>query len=118
MKTLLLNPSLRFIGLLPIMVEQTPVQQAQARALQARLSAWLIPDLQNPHGYLHVPRLDEIATAQAAGVSDVDLARSDRAARVAWRAMRACFDVIARRPDWIGPRLPDGDAFNAEAFHA
>jgi len=113
-----LNPSLRFIGLLPNMVEQTPFQQAQARALEARLSAWLIPDPQGPHGYLHMPRLDEIAKAQAAGVSVLDLARADQVARTPWRAMRACFDVIARRLDWAEPGLPDGRAFDKEVFRA
>ncbi len=113
-----LNPSLRFIGLLPNMVEQTSLQQAQACALQARLSAWLIPDPQGPYGYLHMPRLDEIAKAQAAGVSVLDLARTDRAARMAWRSMRVCFDVIARRLDWSEPPLAAGEAFNEEVFRA
>ena len=113
-----LNPSLRFIGLLPNMLERTLLQQMQARVLQARLSAWLIPDPENPIGYLHMPRLDEIAKAQAVGVSVLDLARTDPAAAMAWRSMRACFDVIARRLDSVEPRLADGQAFNGEAFHA
>jgi cellulose biosynthesis protein BcsQ len=113
-----LNPSLRFIGLLPNMVEKTPLQQAQARVLQARLSAWLIPDPENPNGYLHMPRLDEIAKAQAVGVSVWDLTHTDHAARTSWRAMRACFDVIARRLDSVETRLADVQAFNREAFHA
>jgi chromosome partitioning protein len=86
--------------------------------LQARLSVWLIPDPKNPNGYLHMPRLDEIAKAQAVGVSVLDLTRTDHAARMAWRAMRACFAVIARQLDSVEPRLADGQAFNGEAFHA
>lgn len=97
-----LNPSLRFFGLLPNMVEDTPLQRAQARTLRAQMSAWLIPDLRDPNGYLHLPRLDAIAQAQATGVSVLDLARRDATARNAWRSMRHCFDALALRVDWIG----------------
>jgi len=96
-----LNPALRFLGLLPNMVEDTPLQRAQARALQAQMGAWLIPDPRDPDGFLRMPRLDAIAQAQAAGVSVLDIAWSDSAARPAWRAMRHCFDEIALRLDCV-----------------
>jgi chromosome partitioning protein len=85
-----LNPALRFFGLLPNMVEDTPLQRAQARALQAQMGEWLIPDTR-----------DAIAQAQAAGVSVFDIALSDAAARPARRAVRHCFDEIALRLDCV-----------------
>jgi chromosome partitioning protein len=115
-----LNPALRFFGLLPNMVEHTPLQQAQSRALQAHLSAWLMPDPRDPFGYLHIPRLDAIAQAQAEGVSVRDLGRTDETARRAWALMRACFDVLARRLDWVQPCEPGtgaGGAPGAKADH-
>ena len=96
-----LNPALRFFGLLPNMVEDTPLQRAHARALQAQMGAWLIPDPHDPDGFLRMPRLDAIAQAQAAGVSVLDIAWSDAAARPAWRAVRHCFDEIALRLDCV-----------------
>jgi chromosome partitioning protein len=97
-----LNPGLRFFGLLPNMVENTPLQRAQADILQAQMSAWLIPDLCDPDRYLQIPRLDAIAQAQATGVSVLELARRDATARNAWRSMRNCFDALALRLDRIG----------------
>jgi cellulose biosynthesis protein BcsQ len=114
----ILNPPLRYRGLLPNMVEETPFQQGHARTLEVRLGRWLIPHAQKPHGYLPMPRLDGIAKTQATGVPVLNLARSARVARMAWCAMHACFDVIARRPDWIKAHLPDGDDFNREVLHA
>ena len=96
-----LNPALRFCGLLPNMVEDTPLQRAQARVLQAQMGAWLIPDPRDPDGFLRMPRLEAIAQAQAAGVSVLDIAWSDAAARPAWRAVRHCFDEIALRLDCV-----------------
>jgi len=96
-----LNPALRFFGLLPNMVEDTPLQRAQARVLQAQMGAWLIPDPRDPDGFLRMPRLEAIAQAQAAGVSVLDIAWSDAAARPAWRAVRHCFDEIALRLDCV-----------------
>lgn len=102
-----LNPALRFFGLLPNMVEDTPLQQVQARALQEQMGAWLIPDPRDPDGFLQIPRLDAIAQAQAAGVSVLDIAWRDAAARNAWRSMRHCFDEIALRLDCVAARGPD-----------
>ena len=96
-----LNPTPRFFGLLPNMVEDTPLQRAQARVLQAQMGAWLIPDPRDPDGFLRMPRLEAIAQAQAAGVSVLDIAWSDAAARPAWRAVRHCFDEIALRLDCV-----------------
>ncbi|CAG4913457.1 hypothetical protein R54767_04001 [Paraburkholderia gardini] len=101
-----LNPALRFFGLLPNMVEDTPLQRAQARVLQAQMGAWLIPDPRDPDGFLQMPHLDAIAQAQAAGVSVLNIAWRDAAARPAWRAMRHCFDAIALRLDCVAARGP------------
>jgi chromosome partitioning protein len=101
-----LNPALRFFGLLPNMVEDTPLQRAQARALQAQMGAWLIPDPRDPDGFLQMPRLDAIAQAQVAGVSVHDIAMRDAAACPAWRAMRHCFDEITLRLDCVSAQAP------------
>ncbi|PLZ01776.1 cobalamin biosynthesis protein CobQ [Burkholderia sp. WAC0059] len=100
-----LNPQLRFIGLLPVMVQPTPLQQAQGRRLQARLSGWLIPDPRDRHGYLHLPQREAIARAQGLGVSVRQLVRGNPGASEGWRVLRACFDVLARQLDWT-----EGDA--------
>ena len=50
-----LNPALRFLGLLPNMVEDTPLQRAQARALQAQMGAWLYRIPTTPMAFFGCP---------------------------------------------------------------
>src|SRR5258708_7091893 len=90
-----LNPALHFIGLLPNMVEQTSLQQAQARVIETRFGGWLIAERRGPQAYLRIPRLASLAKAQAAGISGSELARTGSAARRAWDSMRACFEALA-----------------------
>ena len=97
-----LNPSLCFIGIVPNCVDVTPQQKTQLKWFEASMGAWLVPHDQNPGGYLLLPRFDAISQAQAHGMSVADLVRDGLAANDGWRAISACFDVLARRLDSTG----------------
>ncbi len=92
-----LNPSLQFIGILPNMVEHTPLQQANGREVAARFAQYLISDSAMPGRMLAIPRRSAIAEAQAAGVPLWELGKTKTAARDAWREVVPCLAVIARR---------------------
>jgi chromosome partitioning protein len=92
------DPRLQFVGLLPNMVEATPLQQANARALEAQFRTWLIPDPIEHGGYVCIPRFPAIAAAQAAGVSVADLGKT-HSVRKAWRSMQGCVNAIAEHLD-------------------
>lgn len=91
------NPALQFIGILPNMVEHTPVQQANAREVATRFAQYLIPDPDVEGRFLTIPRRSAIAEAQAEGVPLWELARAKTAARDAWREVRPCLEAIADR---------------------
>jgi chromosome partitioning protein len=112
-----LNPALHCIGLLPNMVEGTPLQRAIAREIEAEFGAWLISDPTAVGDYLRVPRFTAITEAQAAGISVSELGGKDPAARRAWQTMRACFETLARQLDLNGPgrKAPGGNEATREA---
>ncbi|WP_063809906.1 ParA family protein [Burkholderia cepacia] len=97
-----LNPSLCFIGIVPNYVEPTPLQQTRLKRFEVSLGAWLVPHDQRPGSFLLLPRIDAISQAQALGMSVADLVRDGFAANDEWRAISACFDVLARRLDSTG----------------
>lgn len=92
-----INPALRFIGILPNMVEHTPLQQLNGREVAARFSSYLIPDPNTTGRILTIPRRSAIAEAQAEGLPLWELGKTKTAARDAWRDIRPCFDAIASR---------------------
>jgi chromosome partitioning protein len=92
-----LNPALQFIGILPNMVEQTPVQQTNGREVAARFATYLIPDPAVPGRVLTIPRRSSIAEAQAGGLPLWELGRTKTAARDAWREVLPCFEAIGAR---------------------
>ncbi|MGU7811640.1 ParA family protein [Burkholderia sp. AW49-1] len=92
-----LNPSLRFIGIVPNCVEPTPQQQTQLKRFEAFMGAWLVPRDQRPGSFLLLPRFDAISHAQARGISVADQIQGDVAVHREWQAMSACFDALARR---------------------
>ncbi|TDN67179.1 ParA family protein [Paraburkholderia sp. BL10I2N1] len=116
-----LNPSLHFIGLLPNMVEATPLHQANVRTIEAQFGAWLIPDPGGLDRHLCIPRFGAIAQAQAAGVSVSELGK-ERAARRAWQSIRACFEALAGQLELDELHGEDHERDDAssevEAFHA
>jgi len=90
------NPTLKFIGVLPNMVEHTPLQQLNGREVAARFAQYLIADPTTTGRILTIPRRSSIAEAQADGLPLWELGKSKSAARDAWRDIRPCFEVIAR----------------------
>lgn len=90
------NPALQFIGVLPNMVEQTPLQQLNGREVAVRFAQYLIPDPGTPGRIVTIPRRSAIAKAQAEGLPLWELGKTKTGARDAWRDVRPCFDVIAR----------------------
>jgi chromosome partitioning protein len=90
------NTTLQFIGILPNMVEQTPLQQINGREIAARFAQYLVRDPASPERLLVIPRRSSIAEAQADGVPLWELGKTKTAARDAWREVRPCFEAIAR----------------------
>lgn len=99
------NPALTFLGILPNMVEQTPVQQANFIDIARHYAKYLIPKPNEPEKFLFIPRRSAVAEAQAAGLPIWELGKSaagtvgktKTAARDAWREIKPCFDAIADR---------------------
>lgn len=98
------NPDLRFIGILPNMVEQTPVQQANFVDIARHYAKYLIPHPDGSGGFLFIPRRSAIAEAQAQGLPVWELGKSiagpggtaKTAARDTWREVKPCFDALAQ----------------------
>ncbi len=90
------NPALRFIGILPNMVEQTPLQQTNGREVATHFAQYLVRDPAAPERLLVIPRRSAIAEAQAEGVPLWELGKTKTAARDAWREVRPCFEAIVR----------------------
>ena len=108
-----MNPELRFIGLLPNLVEATPFQRANLAQLVTSYARFLIALPGGSHRYAFVPARTAIAEAQACGsplwqlryaVSSPEEGAIDpktmplrTAAREAWREVRPVFDEIERQ---------------------
>jgi chromosome partitioning protein len=93
-----LNPRLRFLGLLPNLVEPTPFQRANQAQLLAtdayreRLLALVDPPSAEEH-YARIPKRSAVAEAQAAGALLWE--RKDKTAwRDAWAEIRPVMDRI------------------------
>jgi chromosome partitioning protein len=94
-----LNPRLRFLGLLPTLVEPTPFQRANGAQLFAtkgyreRLLALVDHPTTGEH-YARIPKRSAIAEAQAAGAALWE--RKDKTAwRDAWAEIRPVMDRVA-----------------------
>ena len=98
------NPCLTFIGILPNMVEQTPVQQANFIDIARHYAKYLIPHPDGSGNFLFIPRRSAIAEAQAQGLPVWELGKSavgaggkaKTAARDTWREVKPSFDAIAQ----------------------
>jgi chromosome partitioning protein len=77
-----LNPKLKFLGILPNMVEMTPFQKDNFAMLARSFSNLLI----------RIPKRSAIAEAQAEGLFIGDMSKT--AARDAWREIKPTFDFI------------------------
>lgn len=91
-----LNPGLEFLGILPNLVEPTPFQRANLRALIERFGSRLLSEeVSGQRRFAHIAKRSAVAEAQAAGVFLPDLAKSS--AREAWREIKPVFDMIVHR---------------------
>ena len=89
-----LNPGLRFLGILPNMVEPTPFQRGNLQALAAKFGPRLLcrRDEGGAITFGFIPKRSAMAEAQAASVFLPDLGKT--AARDAWREVKPVFDMI------------------------
>ena len=85
---------LQLLGLLPNLVEPTPFQRGNFALLRESYSHLLIP-IDGPSGFLRIPTRSAIAESQAHGTYLADVPKT--AARDAFKEVRACFDVLAKR---------------------
>lgn len=100
-----LNPKLRFLGIVPTLVEPTPFQRknllklVEVSALRQMLLS-LVDEPQSGADYALIPKRSVIAEAQAAGVFLADI-KGQTAARDTWREV---LPVIARIAHLMGDR--------------
>lgn len=89
----ILNPNLKFVGIVPNMVEPTPFQRSNFLALSKAFGGLLLrqrtPDTVT---FGFVAKRTAIAEAQAAGWFVGDMTKTS--AREAWRELKPVFDVI------------------------
>jgi chromosome partitioning protein len=90
----LLNPKLNLIGLLPTMVEATPFQRDNLRALLDRYLHLMIRIGPDPHTLAKVPKRSAIAEAQAEGLVLWEMKKT--AAREAWAQIEPTFQHLAK----------------------
>ncbi len=95
-----LNPGLRFLGILPNLVEPTPFQRSNLQDLAARFGNRLLSrrDETGAVAFGYIPKRSAIAEAQAAAVFLPDLPKT--AARDAWREVKPVFDMILAGMDF------------------
>lgn len=98
-----LNPKLRFLGILPTMVEPTPYQKENLRQLVAssQIRSKMVAMVDAPTGgadYAFIPKRTAIAKAQGAGQFLAEI-KGDTAARDSWREIQP---VIARVAQLMG----------------
>ncbi|WP_454872548.1 ParA family protein [Paraburkholderia xenovorans] len=88
-----LNPSLQFLGIVPNMVEATPLQKRNFVEVLESFGRYLVLDKQgNP---LRILRRSSIAEAQELGVALLELGRTKTAARDAWAELSPTLERIA-----------------------
>ncbi|PRZ56003.1 chromosome partitioning protein [Paraburkholderia fungorum] len=87
------NPSLRFLGIVPNMVEATPLQKRNFVEVLENFGRYLVLDDQG--SALRILRRSSIAEAQELGVPLPELARTKTAAREAWAELAPTLDRIA-----------------------
>ena len=89
-----LNPRLKFLGILPNLVEPTPFQRGNLQALAAKYGTRLLSqrDATGAITFAYIPKRSAMAEAQAAGLFLPDLPKT--AARQAWREIKPVFDMI------------------------
>jgi chromosome partitioning protein len=94
-----LNPDLKFLGILPNLVEPTPFQRTNLQALAAKFGTRLLSRRDDSGAIVFgfIPKRSAVAEAQAASVFLPDLAKT--AARDAWREIRPVFDMILKGMD-------------------
>lgn len=88
-----LNPKLRFLGILPTMVEPTPFQKANLARVLTRHGDLLIPLSPGP-GFAQLPRRSAVAEAQAVGSLLWEMKKT--AARDAWRDIEPTLRTLVR----------------------
>jgi len=89
-----LNPKLRLVGLLPVMVEPTPFQRANFVQIVEQYHPLLIRVGDGPGRFASIPRRSAIAEAQAHG--EVLWEMKKTAARDAWREIEPSLRTISR----------------------
>lgn len=89
-----LNADLKFIGLLPNLVEPTPFQRTNFKELIENYRDRLLA-VDGPQGYACIPTRSAVAEAQADGLYLADMKKTS--ARDALREIRVSFDAIARQ---------------------
>ena len=94
LKALIKTHELELIGVLPNRVEATPFQRANFKLLVEAHPELLIR-VDSPKGFLGIPTRTAIAEAQANSMSLADMPKTS--AREAFKDVKECFDVIARR---------------------
>ncbi len=102
-----LNPNLKFLGILPNLVEPTPFQRGNFQAL-AKSYGGLLLSRRSDAGisFGMIQKRTAIAEAQAAGVFVGDMTKTS--ARDAWREIQPVFDMIL-----VGMELPAGQKVSA-----
>ncbi len=90
----MLNPNLKFLGILPNLVEPTPFQRGNLQALAAKFGTRLLcrRDASGAIAFGYIPKRSAMAEAQAAALFLPDLPKT--AAREAWREVKPVFDMI------------------------
>jgi len=87
------NPSLQFLGIVPNMVEATPLQKRNFLEVLENFGRYLVLDDQG--NALRILRRSSIAEAQELGVALPELGRTKTAARDAWVELAPTLDRIA-----------------------
>lgn len=87
------NPTLSFLGILPNLVEATPFQRANFKALATQFGNRLLScGHAGERRLAYIPRRSSIAEAQAAGLFVPDLGKTS--ARETWSELKPVFDMI------------------------
>ncbi|MGN6424247.1 MAG: ParA family protein [Asticcacaulis sp.] len=93
-----LNPELRFLGILPNLVEPTPFQRGNFQALAKNYGSLLLSQRsERGNTFGLIQKRTAIAEAQAAGLFVADLPKTS--ARDAWREIRPVFDMVLEGMD-------------------
>jgi chromosome partitioning protein len=95
-----LNPRLRLLGILPNLVEHTPFQKENLKALVGKFGNRLLSrqtDARMSFGYIH--KRTAIAEAQAAGAFVADMDKTS--ARDTWRELQPVFDMVLAAMDVV-----------------